>query len=188
LSRASHNGAELIDGTGSDGGSLCKTGLTTTVLAAGLKFERKKSFSVLYSLRLTLTTDSVRIRREWKAGEEVPGQSGREHAVASPCGSLSRTVSNLFIPQRCFAACEFIERRVQNSRFFGMVWLCLIAYRHRITASVSIPHHPGPMTVTASNRIDWDHTIATDGDQTVETRAGLLEVCRNHIQTKGRGR
>ena len=39
--RASHNGTQLVNRTGSDGGGLSETGITSAVLATGL-FEKKK--------------------------------------------------------------------------------------------------------------------------------------------------
>lgn len=40
-SRAPHDGTQLVNRTGSDGGGLCETGLTTAVLTARLEFPNK---------------------------------------------------------------------------------------------------------------------------------------------------
>jgi hypothetical protein len=53
---ASHNGTQLVDGAGSNLGSLGETVLTTTVLAAGLKRSRRLVFQFGFEMAIVPRT------------------------------------------------------------------------------------------------------------------------------------
>lgn len=98
--RAPDNGTQLVDGARSNGGGLGDTGLTTAVLAAGLKSREKKRMlvdQVLSSKKIfpfnagRSGVGSFSGKRKEFSGSGivvVPGRSAHAHDAANPCGSL----------------------------------------------------------------------------------------------------
>lgn len=62
--RAPDNGTQLVDGARSNGGGLGDTGLTTAVLAAGLKIREKKRMLVDQVLSSKKISHSMPVGRE----------------------------------------------------------------------------------------------------------------------------
>lgn len=98
--RAPDNGTQLVDGARSNGGGLSDTGLTTAVLAAGLKNSRKRMLVDPSSVEQKVfpfnagrsrKNRSARERKRFFGGwnrKVVPGRSAHAHDAANPCGSL----------------------------------------------------------------------------------------------------
>lgn len=80
--RAADDGTQLVSRTGSNGGSLRQTGITSAVLTTGL-------FDV--SLSIPLFPSSLKFDRDSELS--LPGRNSSAHDGPSPCGSLKKPVN-----------------------------------------------------------------------------------------------
>lgn len=78
--RASHNGSELVDGSGSKGSGLGLAGSASPRLLAGL-YHTSQNFNLM----MEFFRDGMFLSRR---GIAIPGRSGFEPGAANPCGSL----------------------------------------------------------------------------------------------------
>jgi hypothetical protein len=126
--RASHNGSELVDGSGSKGSGLGLAGSASPRLLAGLYHT-----SQYFKLMMEFFRDSIVFSRR---GIAIPGRSGFEPGAANPCGSLYEGSVAGVLDLVGF-------HRWWCSRLLTSFWLCLIAcgkssQRMSLTAMMSI--------------------------------------------------
>lgn len=119
--RASDDRPQLVDGAGSDGGSLCAACQPAGDLLAGLLYRNR-----CQNQPITLRISSLQFQLPKRVS---PGRSVSGPDVANPCGNLYSKIS----PHCPFAVCRFVCRVIVGleefcSRLWGICWLCLIAW------------------------------------------------------------